>query len=318
MRSALLAAALLGVFVDVFLLRRLFVLTVAADPLPPAVRPRPAPLDPDRGFVRRMFAPAAPLLFPSAAAFPLFWFGQTYEELVLGLLLISVVISIGSPLLSTELLLWSHRASRLDPEREADLIARLYRFGVSANEVWASQTPIVSFWQPSVHLPAVIAGSRVLVWDRLLDVDRERWPGIALARRMSLWPWALWPVFAAAGMRALDTTSVLPWWLFAIPIGLALLEAIPDTVRQLAVRKRLQTDAAAPAAVIGFLETELAAIAFIAGRGDGAYHRMVCMLTWVAAVRRARRAAARARMPSERIDEVVAEVAATPLAVEPQ
>jgi hypothetical protein len=304
-RSALLAAALLGVFADVFLFRRLLAETLASAPLPASVRPRPASLDPDRGFVKRFAAPALPIAVPSLAAFPVFWFAQTYEELALGMLLISMVISLSATLLSTELLLWSHHARRLEPEREGDVLQRLYRLGVAASEVWETETPVVSFWHPAVHLPAVISGSRVIVWERLRSLDRERLAGLALARRAAFWPFTFWPLFAAAGVRALDKTSVLPWWLFAIPAGLALAQTIPDAVRQVVVRNRLRSDAAASVAIEGSLEMDLAGAAFIAARGDGFYHRTASTLTWVAAVRRARAAAALARMNDADVDAAV-------------
>lgn len=314
MRGLVTGIAFGTLLVDAFLFRRAIGAMIESTPLPGSVRPVPAPLMPDEGFIRRLLAPATPILAGTLVAFPVFWFSQTWEEVILGFLLISLVMAVSATALSPELLLWSHRAVRMPPEEEAGLIGRLHRLGLRPTEVWFTETPVVAFWQPAIHIPALVAGSRVLVWEPLRRLEPARLSGVALAPRTTFWPWSLWPFAAAAAIRLRVSQSLLPWWLFAAAAGVIAVVALPDLLRGLAVRRSMHTDASSPEAIRGFLEIGLAAAAFIARRGGGPYHRAVSRSAWALTVRRARGAAKHSGVATSVVDDAISEVAARPIA----
>lgn len=302
------AIALVGVAT---LLARVLLRQTRIHPVP-SIATGPFDLDDvvDDRFPKMLLLAPVPLALFSIVALVILQRAQTYGEAIIGLLLSSVAMSMVLPPLTAGLLLWSHGIERIPRAEEIEILAAVHRSGLHVREVWMSRVPIVTFWRPSLVTPSLVVGTKLLVWTRARRLDRRLLGGLAYSPSALFWPYAMWPLVAAAGFRITDATSVVPWWLFlaattliAAPLGASLL-----TWRR--IWSAARTDAGTPNAIRGMLVLGLVQSKLIGARGPGTVPQVVAAAGWDRTLRRADRLARIALQSPRFVDEAVAEAMA--------
>ena len=299
MKGLLSIAAAAGVLVTASLVARAIARLAAASPVS-----APSPSDDESRFAARLLSSPAPIAALALVGIGVLANSASFEEAIVGLLMTSAAMAMVLQTLCAGLLFSSHRPTRMPHEREGQMLERLRRAGALVNEVWISPTPIVVFWRLSLLTPAVMTRSRLLLWDAPDGVAPADAAGLALAAPSSLfWPWALLPFAAAVALRVRDPLSLIPWWLFAAVGGFVLLIAVPDALHAIRVDRALRTDAGTRDAIRGALTFGREEARLSAGRGDGVMARWSAASAWARAQRIGRRAARRARLPLDVVDE---------------
>ncbi|MCA1832000.1 MAG: hypothetical protein LC750_04550 [Actinobacteria bacterium] len=303
MRAAIVTAACAGVVANVGLGLRLMTVRARANVAPPG--------GDETGVARRVLAPMAPPAAFICVSIAVLWRPETYSAVAAGLLLTSAAAALVIPPLATGLLFWSHAAERASRDEETAWLPQLQRLGSPVDEVWVSKTPVVAYWRAQLLCPALVVGHRLLLWHRMRTMGPETVGGIALGRPGMFWPWALFPLAVGALRRAADPTSALPWWLFGAAGGLIALTALPSFITSRRTRAAIRSDASVPHAIQGLLEIGAIESELVASRGGG---RLTDFgIDWVSerAIRRARRAASRAQLPDETLEQMLNEYAPT-------
>jgi hypothetical protein len=281
-REILVPAAAAAAFLAAVLVRREVLRLAAATPFPVSD-------DHDvygEGFSRALLLPAIPVaVFVALTG----WVGARsgFEATVVGQLLVTAIMTFVLPGIAGQLLIWAHRPVRLDRKREGAIIERLRRAGTYANEVWVCDSPIAVFWRGNVLSPAIIVGQRILLWQGTLRIPPSEMGGLALTGPSArFWGWALLPFASALYVRAVDETSIVPWWPFIVVAAIITAAATPTLLAASRLRRNLRTDSGAREIVTGAVKFGLLESWLAAHRGSGVVAASSAAATWIRTARK--------------------------------